>query len=56
MATWVQPRSANQADSANSPAVVVAKVCTSTVTSRPAARRALATTVSLCTSKPAQRG
>ena len=36
-------------------AVAVAKVRTSMLTSRPLARRALATTVSLCTSRPAQR-
>ncbi len=32
------------------------EVRTSMPTSRPLARRALATTVSLCTSRPAQRG
>jgi len=55
IATWVQPCSASQANNA-SPGVVVLNVRTSVLVAPSPARRTPATTVSLCTSRPAQRG
>src|SRR3954454_19977231 len=56
MATCVQPRWLSHSDRAIRPAVVVAKLATSIVVSPSPAKRALATTVSLWTSRPAHRG
>jgi len=55
IATCVQPASASHVDSSNRLAVVVPKLRTVVDALPPAARRTQATTVSLCTSRPAQR-
>src|SRR5262245_9185329 len=56
IATCVQPFSSSHSLNSIRPAVVVANVRTKCDASLPAVRRTHATTVSLCTSRPAQRG
>ena len=56
IATWVIPRPASQSARASSSRVVVPNVRTSWVIAPATARRAQATTVFWCTSRPAHRG
>src|ERR1700730_15333536 len=56
MATWVTPSADSQSDKAISSRVVVLKVLTPVVTLPSATWRPQPTTVSLCTSRPAQCG
>jgi hypothetical protein len=53
---WVQPHPASHAPSASSPGVVASNRRTSRCTPPGSASRTAAATLSLCTSRPAQRG